>query len=107
MLIIMEGRCFLNFANETLAVFAGLAIVKAYIRSDTDNNIGFPDELLVKKDKFLKDGYIFPKPIEDDYLPWLIYALFDSKKESFNVLAFSNIFYLLEAYTFSQIKSDQ
>ena len=40
----------------------------------------------------------------DDYLPWLLFLLQESSKIGFNVLSFSNILYLIETYTFSQLK---
>lgn len=101
-----KGRKMISyFANETLAAFSGLAIVKAFIRADKNNEIGYSNEILEKKDKFLEEGFIFPSPTQDDFLPWLIYAFSDSKNTKYNVMAFSNIFYLLEAYTFSQIEA--
>lgn len=88
-------------ANETLALFSALAIVKSFIRSTPDNELSFDPTL---KERFLKEGYIFPVPKHDDYLPWLLYLLRESSIIGFNVLSFSNILYLLECYTFTNME---
>lgn len=94
----------LYLANETLAFFSSLAIIKSFIRSDTENKAGLDTEL---KESFMQTGFIFPQPTYDDYLPWILYLLQESSIIGFNVLSFSNILYLLETYTFSQLKIAQ
>lgn len=89
------------FANETLALFSALGIVKSFIESDKENKIKLDGE---QKSDFSKNGFIFPKSAHDDYIIWLIFLLHESSKIGFNVLSFSNILYLLETYTFSQIE---
>lgn len=91
----------LYLANETLAFFSALAIVKSFIRADTSNMAQLDSEL---KKEFLKNGFIFPHPAHDDYLPWVLYLLQEGSKIGFNVLSFSNILYLLETYTFAQLE---
>lgn len=92
------------FANETLALFAALGIVKSFIRSDKENVI----ELDLKtKEVFLKRGFCFPKPTRDDYLHWLLFMLQESTNIGFNVLSFSNILYLLEIHSMSQYKIEE
>lgn len=94
----------LYLANETLAFFSALAIVKSFIRADTSNKAKLDSEL---KKVFLKEGFIFPTPAHDDYLPWVLYLLQEGSKIGFNVLSFSNILYLLETYTFAQLEIRQ
>lgn len=87
-------------ANETLALFSALAIVQSFIRDDKDNTMELDPEL---KNIFLTKGFSFPTPLHSDYLPWLLFLLRDNLGNEFNVLAFSNILYLIETYTFSQL----
>ena len=94
----------LYLVNETLAFFSALAIVKSFIRADTLNKAKLDSEL---KEEFLKRGFIFPQPAHDDYLPWVLYLLQEGSKIGFNVLSFSNILYLLETYTFAQLKIER
>lgn len=94
----------LYFANESLALFSALGIVKSFIRSDSSNVIELDSEL---KEAFLKDGFLFPNPVHSDYLPWLLFILQECSQIGFNVLSFSNILYLLETHTFSQLKIDR
>lgn len=91
-------------ANETLALFSALAIVKSFIRSDKESLIQFPGAI---KEDFLSYGFKFPQPQYDEYLPWLLYLLQESTEIGFNVLSFSNILYLLEVYTISQLELEQ
>lgn len=91
----------LYFCNESLALFSALGIVKSFIRSDLKNVMELDLNL---KDDFLKDGFLFPKPLHSDYLPWLLFVLQESSQIGFNVLSFSNILYLIETYTFAQLK---
>lgn len=88
-------------ANETLAFLSALGIVKSFISSDQGNSIGLDIEL--KKD-FLSQGFIFPSNNKNDYMLWLLFLLQECSKIGFNVLSFSNILYLLEEYTFSQLE---
>ena len=88
-------------ANEALSLFSALAIVKSFIRSDVTNEIKLPTEY---KEIFLKNGFLFPEPRYDEYIPWLLYLLQDSSTVEFNVLSFSNILFLIETYTFSIIE---
>ena len=95
-------RCRLSyFSNETLALLAALGIVKSFIASDKENVIGFDAAL---KSEFLKNGFMFPTPARDDYIPWLLFLLHESSKIGYNVLSFSNILYLLETFTFAQLE---
>lgn len=94
----------LYFPNESLALFSALGIVKSYIRSDSDNVIGLNLEL---KNNFLEGGFLFPNPSHSDYLPWLLFVLQESSQIGFNVLSFSNILYLIETYTFQELKIRQ
>lgn len=89
------------FSNEVLALFSALGIVKSFIRSDHDNVMNLDPDL---KSDFLEVGFLFPEPLHDDYLPWLLFLLQESSKIGFNVLSFSNILYLLETHTFDQLK---
>lgn len=91
----------LYFANESLALFSALGIVKAFIRADITNNIRLDEKL---KDDFLKSGFLFPEPVHSDYLPWLLFLLKESSDIGFNVLSFSNILFLLETYTFQELR---
>ena len=95
-----EHKRIVYLANETLALFSALAIVTSFIRDDKDNTMKLDTEL---KNIFLKNGFIFPTPLHSDYLPWLLFLLRDNLGNEFNVLAFSNILYLIETYTFSQL----
>lgn len=92
------------FANETLALFAALGIVKSFIRSDKDNVIELDPKA---KALFLKYGFRFPEPTQDDYIPWLLFMLQESANIGFNVLSFSNILYLLETHSISQYKIEE
>lgn len=87
--------------NESLALFSALGIIKSFIRSDSKNVMELDPDL--KKD-FLAAGFLFPKPVHSDYLPWLLFLLQESFQIGFNVLSFSNILFLLETYTFAQLK---
>lgn len=94
----------LYFANESLALFSALGIVKSFIRSDSDNVMNLNQEL---KNDFLEKGFLFPKPVHGDYLPWLLFILQECSQIGFNVLSFSNILYLLETHTFDQLMIDK
>lgn len=94
----------LYFSNESLALFSALGIVKSFIRSDSKNVIGLDLEL---KSDFLKSGFLFPEPLHSDYLPWLLFVLQESSQIGFNALSFSNILYLLETYTFKELRIKQ
>lgn len=89
------------FANESLALFSALGIVKSYIRSDNDNLMKLNLDL---KGDFLQNGFIFPQPAQSAYLPWLLFILQECSQIGFNALSFSNILYLLETYTFDQLE---
>ncbi len=91
----------LYFANESLALFSALGIVKAFIRADTNNIMKLDLNL---KSAFLESGFLFPEPVHSDYLPWLLFLLRESSKIGYNVLSFSNILFLLETYTFQELK---
>ena len=71
------------------------------IRSDKDNVINVDQK---QKEMFLEQGFIFPEPPRDDYIPWLLFMLQESVNIGFNVLSFSNILYLIETYTMSQYR---
>lgn len=92
------------FSNEALALFSALGIVQSFISSDKENKIGIDSEL--KKD-FLLRGFVFPCNAKNDYILWLLFLLQESSKIGFNVLSFSNILYLLEEFTFSQLKNER
>lgn len=100
-----EGHCNLSyFCNEALALFSALGIIISFIRSDSQNKIQLDVAL---KEDFLNRGFLFPSPVHGTYLPWLLFVLQESSQIGFNVLSFSNILYLLETYTFSQLKIEQ
>lgn len=92
------------FANESLALFSALGIVKSFIRSDNQNVLELDLDL---KNDFLKTGFLFPSPVRSDYLPWLLFILQECSQIGFNALSFSNILYLLETYTFDQLLIDR
>lgn len=94
----------LYFANESLALFSALGVVKSFIRSDSKNVMELD---LALKDDFLQRGFLFPNPVHSDYLPWLLFILQECSQIGFNVLSFSNILYLLETHTFSQLMIDR
>lgn len=94
----------LYFANESLALFSALGIIKSFVRADSANVMEFDLEL---KQDFLQRGFLFPNPVHSDYLPWLLFVLQECSQIGFNVLSFSNILYLLETHTFSQLMIDK
>lgn len=96
-----EQKRISHLANETLALFSALAIVKSFICSDVENELNIDATL---KNDFAAQGFIFPTPRHDDYLPWLLFLLQESNTIGFNVLSFSNILYLIEEYTFLQLE---
>lgn len=100
-----EGHCNLSyFCNEALALFSALGIIISFIRSDSQNKIQLDVAL---KEDFLNRGFLFPSPVHGTYLPWLLFVLQESSQIGFNVLSFSNILYLLEIYTLSQLKIER
>jgi|GEM_PF-2029000 len=88
-------------ANETLALNVALGIVWSFIFEDANNK---SDTIRLE---IFKDGFIFPECQHDDYLTHVYKMLYYAKyNKYYDIFAFSNILFLIEAYTELKRKID-
>jgi len=81
-------------ANEIIGFHTALAIVWSFILSDANEK---SDK---NKVELFKDGFIFPKCQHDSYETNIYKMLYYSKyNECYDIFAFANILFLIEAYT--------
>ena len=90
---------FLDKLNEVFAFNVALGLLSSYI---TSANVLSSDDL---KKKFIETGFVFPKPESYSYQLHVYRLLSHSiKTKRLDVLAFSNILFLLEEFTFLALR---
>lgn len=93
------------FANELLAVYSSLSVLKSFILSAAEENLD--DSVNKKLIEIFNDKFIFPKPKHEDYVEYLVKNIYHSRKsQCFDTLTFSNLLYMIEEYTIKSYECD-
>jgi len=109
-----------HFANECLAFFTALSIMKAFTKTvleiekagaDAPESDGVDISSLSKVpipvlEKIVSEGYVFPNGKYDDYLIWQLTAFSDIHAFKDYILSLSCMLFFIESYTMGTYAGD-